>query len=43
MYNDDINKIYGIIPATTSINSGLNVNFSLIGTDYNGNILWYLE
>ena len=34
VYNDDINKIHGFSPPTTSINSGLNVNFSTIGNIY---------
>ena len=39
VYNGN-NKIYGIILATISINSGSNVDFSIIETDYDGNILW---
>ena len=38
VYNDDINKSYGIISAT-SINSGSNADLSIIETDYIGNIL----
>ena len=30
-----------IVVATTSINSGSNVDWSIIATYYNGNILWY--
>ena len=30
-----------MIVATTSINSGSNVDLSIIATYYNGNILWY--
>ena len=41
VYNDDIKKTYGIISATTSINSGSNADLSIIATDYIGNILWY--
>ena len=42
-YNDDNNKIYGRILATTSISAGSNADFSIIATltYYNGNILWY--
>ena len=40
-YKDDINKIYGIIVATTSINLGSNVDFLMIATDYNGDISCY--
>ena len=30
MYNDDINKNYGIVVATTSINSGPNADCQLL-------------
>ena len=41
MYDDDINEIYRIILATTSINSSVNVDFPIIAKDYSGNILIY--
>ena len=36
---DDINEMYRIILATTSINSTVNVDFPIIAKDYGGNIL----